>query len=39
MAAVIYRHKYHKGDIICSDPSLDWSSDYAHMLGFKGEAI
>lgn len=39
MAAIIYRHKYHRGDIIASDPNLDWAADYAHMLGFKGEAL
>lgn len=33
LAAGIYRIHSGKGDPIQPDPSLDWSSNYAHMLG------
>ncbi|MFQ6091573.1 MAG: citrate (Si)-synthase [bacterium] len=33
LAAGIYRIRFNKGDLIPSDPSLDWAGDYAHMLG------
>jgi citrate synthase len=33
LAAAIYRTRFGKGDIIKSDPKLDWGADYAHMLG------
>lgn len=32
IAAAIYRTRFGKGDIIKSDPSLDWGADYAYML-------
>jgi citrate synthase len=33
LAAAVYRIRYDKGDLIPSDPSLDWSANFAHMLG------
>lgn len=33
ISAGIYRIKYDKGDLIPSDPNLDWGADFAHMLG------
>lgn len=33
IAAYVYRLRFNKGDRIPSDPSLDWSGDYVHMLG------
>jgi len=39
IAAIIYRHKYHNGNIIEADESLDWASNYAHMMGFEDEII
>ncbi len=33
IAAGVYRTRFGKGDIIKSDPSLDWGADFAHMLG------
>ena len=33
IAAAIYRTRFGKGDIIKSNPDLDWGADYAHMLG------
>lgn len=33
LAAGVYRIRYKKGDLIPSDPKLDWGADYAHMLG------
>lgn len=35
LAAYIYRRSFHNGDHIPSDPTLDWSANYAHMLGFE----
>lgn len=40
VAAGIYRIHYKKGDLIPSNPKLDWGADYAQMLGTpdpKGE--
>ena len=34
LAAYIYRRTYHQGAHIPADPSLDWSGNFAHMLGF-----
>ena len=34
LAAYIYRRTYHQGVHIPADPSLDWSGNFAHMLGF-----
>lgn len=34
LAAYIYRRVYFNGDHIAQDPSLDWSANYAKMLGF-----
>ncbi len=33
IAAAVYRIRFGKGDLIPSDPNLDWGADYAHMLG------
>jgi len=33
IAAAIYRTRFGNGDIIKSNPELDWGADYAHMLG------
>lgn len=33
IAAFIYRLKYRNGDIIPSDPSLDFGGNFAHMMG------
>mmetsp|Transcript_34365 Transcript_34365/g.83161 ORF Transcript_34365/g.83161 Transcript_34365/m.83161 type:complete len:456 (+) Transcript_34365:111-1478(+) len=33
-AALIYRNKFHNGDVIAPDYSLDWGANYAHMLGY-----
>ncbi len=35
IAAGIYRMRFNKGELIESDPNLDWAGDYAHMLGIK----
>ena len=36
IAAYIYCHKYRDGKILSPDPNLDWSANFAHMIG-KGE--
>ena len=33
LAAGIYRIRYNKGGLILPDPDLDWSENFAHMLG------
>lgn len=33
LAAGVYRIRYDKGDLILPDPNLDWSQNFAHMLG------
>ncbi|AFH50375.1 Citrate synthase [Ignavibacterium album JCM 16511] len=33
IASFIYRWKYKNGDIIPSDPKLDWGGNFAHMMG------
>jgi citrate synthase len=33
IAAWIYRKRFGKGDPIASNPDLDWSANYVHMLG------
>ena len=35
LAAGVYRIRYDKGDPILPDPKLDWSANYAHMLGVE----
>lgn len=35
IASTIYRHSYKDGKLIPSDPSLDWSANFAQMLGYK----
>jgi citrate synthase len=37
IAAGIYRHRFNKGDRIAPDNNLDWSGNFAHMLGIKGD--
>ncbi len=37
VAAYIYRRTYHHNDHIEPDPKLDWSGNFAHMLGFDNE--
>ena len=37
VAAYIFRRTYFNGAHIAPDISLDWSANYAHMLGIKGE--
>jgi len=37
IAAGIYRHRFNKGDRIAPDNNLDWSGNYAHMLGIEGD--
>jgi len=34
IAAYIYRRRYHNGEHIEPDHNLDWSGNFAHMLGF-----
>ena len=33
VAALIYRNTYKGGDIIKSDPKLDWAANLSHMMG------
>ena len=35
IAAYIYRLKYKGGDFISQDPKLDWSANFAHMMGVE----
>lgn len=37
VAAYIYRRTFRNGDHIEPDPKLDWSANFAHMLGFDNE--
>ena len=37
IAAWIYRHRFNKGDRIEPDNNLDWSGNFAHMLGIEGD--
>lgn len=37
LAAYIYRRVYHNGNHIGPDKSLDWSGNFAHMLGIEGK--
>jgi citrate synthase len=37
VAAYIYRRKYKNGDHIQPDGLMDWSGNFAHMLGYDGE--
>lgn len=39
IAAYIYRRMYHGGKHIEPDPSLDWSGNFAHMMGFDQQEI
>ena len=38
LAAYIYRLKYSDGTFIEPDPSLDWSANFAHMIGKSKDA-
>jgi len=33
LAAGVYRIRYNKGELILPNPKLDWSENFAHMLG------
>jgi citrate synthase len=37
LASYIYRRLYHNNEHIAADESLDWSGNFAHMLGIEGE--
>ncbi|MDD5368264.1 MAG: citrate (Si)-synthase [Anaerolineaceae bacterium] len=37
IAAYIYNRKYRDGQVIDPDPALDWSANFAHMIGKSGE--
>jgi citrate synthase len=37
LAAGVYRIRYNKGGLILPDPGLDWSGNFAHMLGNDSE--
>ncbi len=39
IAAYIYRRKYKNGDHIHPDGMLDWSANFAHMLGYEDESF
>ncbi|MBC7553103.1 MAG: citrate (Si)-synthase, eukaryotic [Taibaiella sp.] len=39
IAAYIYRRKYKNGEHIHPDGMLDWSSNFAHMMGFEDEGF
>ncbi len=39
IAAYIYRKHYHNGVNIPADPSLDWSANLAHMMGYDSAEI
>jgi len=39
IAAYIYRKHYHNGNHIPADPSLDWSANLAHMMGYDDPEI
>lgn len=39
LAATVYRHKYHDGKLIKSDPNLDWAGNYGHMMGYESEVM
>jgi citrate synthase len=39
IAAYIYRRKYKNGEHIQPDGMLDWSGNFAHMLGFEDESF
>ncbi len=37
LAAFIYNHRYRGGQVIDPDPNLDWSANFAHMIGIDDE--
>jgi citrate synthase len=39
VAAYIYRRKYKNGDHIQPNGMLDWSANFAHMLGYEDESF
>jgi citrate synthase len=39
IAAYIYRRKYKNGDHIQPNGMLDWSANFAHMLGYEDEGF
>lgn len=36
---MIYRHKYHNGNLIEPDENLDWAGNFSHMMGFDSDLI
>ncbi|MDC1106194.1 citrate (Si)-synthase [Prolixibacteraceae bacterium] len=39
IASYIYRKEFENSKIIPLDPNLDWSANFAHMMGFDSEEI
>ncbi|QZT38556.1 citrate (Si)-synthase [Halosquirtibacter xylanolyticus] len=39
IASYIYRKEFEDGKVIALDPDLDWSANFAHMMGFDSEEI
>jgi citrate synthase len=39
IAAYIYRKDYKDGDHISPDPNLDWSANFAHMMGYDSDEV
>jgi citrate synthase len=39
IAAQVFNNVYNNGKIVAADPSLDWSGNYAHMLGFNDKSF
>jgi len=37
IASLIYRRTYHGGNLIASDPGLDWAANLSHMMGYDTE--
>ncbi|QZE13216.1 citrate (Si)-synthase [Halosquirtibacter laminarini] len=37
IASYIYRKEFCDGEVIALDPNLDWSANFAHMMGFNSE--
>jgi citrate synthase len=38
LAAAVYRIRYELGDLIPSDPKLDWSANLAHQMGVRDDS-
>lgn len=39
VAAYVYRRKYHGGKTIAPRKELDWSANFAHMLGYESQGF